>query len=124
MSMVNTRIHMICGFCGSSKAFTYEINRGDSDIDGYTFEDTASIHCSNCGSTSSLDELLNYAKGRRPITMSLQEKLLNDALHAIVMLSNENEIDKNDRQATLRELQAELKKRIFLLSVQKDNNDA
>lgn len=62
MAIANPRIHMICGICGSNKDLTYRIKEeADDEIDG-KINQVVYIHCSNCSSLTSLDEIINEEK--------------------------------------------------------------
>lgn len=48
ISMVNARLHIICGNCGENKTFTYKIYKEDE-------EECVSIVCENCFTIHDLD---------------------------------------------------------------------
>jgi len=58
MAIANPRIHMICGICGSNKQMSFEVNQAVDD-DECPYWDV-SVSCSNCSSTTGLDEIIKY----------------------------------------------------------------
>ncbi|HEY8937649.1 MAG TPA: hypothetical protein VIM65_20625 [Cyclobacteriaceae bacterium] len=49
---------MICGICGSNKQMSFEVNQAVDD-DECPYWDV-SVSCSNCSSTTGLDEIIKY----------------------------------------------------------------
>jgi len=54
--MVNARLHLICGNCGSNNDWEYEIEPEGNDIDGVIFPDVH-IWCRNCSTLHTFDEV-------------------------------------------------------------------
>ena len=58
MAIAKTRIHIICGFCGSNEMFNFEINqKGKCNNDG-SETPAVFITCENCSSLTSLGEIM------------------------------------------------------------------
>ena len=57
MAIANPRIHVICGICGSNKMFEYHISEEVDDDTEETYNEV-NISCKNCGSLTSLSELM------------------------------------------------------------------
>lgn len=57
MAIANPRIHVICGICGSNKMFEYKISEEIGDDTEETYNEVY-ISCKNCGSLTSLSELM------------------------------------------------------------------
>jgi len=58
MAIAKTRLHIICGICGSNEYFKFEINlTGNCDNNGHEFP-AVFITCGNCSSLTSLDEVM------------------------------------------------------------------
>lgn len=53
--MVRARLHMICGNCGNSEGFTFEVNE-DEEL-GHP---SVSIKCPDCSTIHWLDEYADY----------------------------------------------------------------
>lgn len=62
MTIAKTRIHMICGICGSNEFLEYSIEENyicDNDGDERM---GVCIKCKNCGSVTGLDEIIKEVK--------------------------------------------------------------
>lgn len=58
LAIAKTRIHMICGICGSNEYLKYKIiNKGRCDNEGKEHP-AVFITCENCASLTSLDEII------------------------------------------------------------------
>ncbi len=62
MATTKTRIHIICGICGSDEHMNYKVNH-DANIFNKAEEneyrkDAVVISCDNCGSITYLDEVM------------------------------------------------------------------
>jgi hypothetical protein len=56
MAITNPRIHIICGMCGCSKEFSYEIKDVyDEDMKPIK---VVYVYCDNCGSLTELSEII------------------------------------------------------------------
>lgn len=55
--MLSPNIHIICGKCGCNHQFTYKITKEICDEEPFDDVDVIYIHCRNCGTSTSLDEL-------------------------------------------------------------------
>jgi uncharacterized Zn finger protein len=53
--MVNAKLHIICGNCGCSDMFTYEIEKDGMDFGTYT-DDAVYISCKNCSTLHNLED--------------------------------------------------------------------
>lgn len=62
MTISKTRLHIICGICGSNKYLKFEINStGNCDNDGDEFP-AVFITCGNCSSLTDLGEVIDEKK--------------------------------------------------------------
>jgi len=61
MAIANPRIHIICGICGDNKSMKFEIEKEWDDLseNDNTYKDVVYISCRNCGSLTSLDEIID-----------------------------------------------------------------
>lgn len=63
MAIAKTRIHIICGICGSKEYMTYKINRDELIIneaeDNEYKKDSVTLICNNCSSITGLEELMD-----------------------------------------------------------------
>lgn len=58
MGFANPKIHIICGYCGSNKSFTYSVDK-EIDDDTDEMKSVVYIYCSNCGTVTNLNEVIN-----------------------------------------------------------------
>ena len=56
--MVVAKLHIICGNCGCSDNFDYEVLRDSEDFDDH-FEDGVYIKCNNCCTLHLLDTTIS-----------------------------------------------------------------
>ena len=62
MAIAKTRLHIICGICGSNECLKFEINpTGNCDNDGNEYP-AVFIKCGNCSSLTGLDEVIDEEK--------------------------------------------------------------
>lgn len=62
MAISKTRLHIICGICGSNEYLKFEINlTGNCDNDGNEFP-AVLITCENCSSLTELSEVVDEKK--------------------------------------------------------------
>jgi uncharacterized Zn finger protein len=60
MAIAKTRIHMICGICGSNEMLSFKIHRDEKrDEEDEVIGDCVTISCNNCGSLTQLDEVID-----------------------------------------------------------------
>lgn len=65
--MVNARLHIICGNCGSNEDFEWKVDpRGNCDAEGNEHQDV-DIICTNCSTIHSLTSVLGDENGRPPL---------------------------------------------------------
>lgn len=55
--MARSRLHIICGNCGSNEFLTYEIDPTGHDY-GDRFEPEVRIWCGNCGTLHDLEDFV------------------------------------------------------------------
>lgn len=55
--MLNPKVHLICGICGCNHLLKYKVKH---EIDDDTNEEihVVNLYCHNCGTITSLDELM------------------------------------------------------------------
>jgi hypothetical protein len=62
MAIAKTRLHIICGICGSNEYLKFEINlTGNCDNNGDEFP-AVFITCGNCSSLTDLSEVIDEEK--------------------------------------------------------------
>jgi hypothetical protein len=62
MAIANTRVHIICGMCGSKDHMSYEIKENwICDNEGVEHQGVV-LRCGNCASITGLEELMKEKK--------------------------------------------------------------
>ena len=71
--MVNAKLHIICGNCGSNEEFKCECDPSGADM-GDSFAPTVSLTCQNCGTTHHLRSNDGRLQGQGEMMLTPKQK--------------------------------------------------